>query len=259
MKRSGTIGPFVVTSDGKGNVDGKLTKFAWPTDQKTIENLVLDFFLREREKTGVTIITRQDGGTHDLDFRLKLSDGLVDLELMEVVIRSGKQIPFQSDFGSYVAGEYADVVFSEIQKKIDKYGANHKVPIDLLLYVTHEQYLPSDKALDVLRIYFRDKAHNFRRVYLIVPTTPEFCSLYELYGYDVAFDLPPLEAIANSRWVNMVSSEAKADNKGISIAIPNDAIAHIFGPSDLPWKQGRNDPCRCGSGKRFKNCHGQLT
>jgi preprotein translocase subunit SecA len=22
---------------------------------------------------------------------------------------------------------------------------------------------------------------------------------------------------------------------------------------------GRNDPCPCGSGKKFKNCHGQLT
>ena len=24
-------------------------------------------------------------------------------------------------------------------------------------------------------------------------------------------------------------------------------------------KVGRNDPCPCGSGKKFKHCHGQLT
>jgi preprotein translocase subunit SecA len=24
-------------------------------------------------------------------------------------------------------------------------------------------------------------------------------------------------------------------------------------------KVGRNDPCPCGSGKKFKQCHGQLT
>jgi preprotein translocase subunit SecA len=27
--------------------------------------------------------------------------------------------------------------------------------------------------------------------------------------------------------------------------------------SDMP-KVGRNDPCPCGSGKKFKHCHGQL-
>lgn len=259
MKRSGTIGPFVVTSDGKGNVEGSLDKFVWPTEQKAIENLVLDLFLLEREKAGITMLTRQDGGTHDLDFRLKLSDGLVDLELMEVVIRSGKQIPFQSGHGTYTVSEYADAVFAQIQKKIDKYGVNHEVPIDLLLYVTHEQYLPSLKTLDVLRIYFRDKQHDFRRVYLIVPMTHKFCRLHELYINNVTFDLPPLEAIANVRWVNMVSSEAKTDHGGISIEVPAEAFRHIYRPSEFPWKQGRNEPCRCGSGKRFKNCHGQLT
>ncbi|WP_234919321.1 SEC-C metal-binding domain-containing protein, partial [Aeromonas veronii] len=24
-------------------------------------------------------------------------------------------------------------------------------------------------------------------------------------------------------------------------------------------KVGRNDPCPCGSGKKYKHCHGQLT
>jgi SEC-C motif len=259
MKPSGTIGPFVVKSDGKGNVEGSLDKFVWPTEQKAIENLVLDLFLSEREKAGVTVLTRQDGGTHDLDFRLKLSDGLIDLELMEVVIRSGKQIPFQSGHGTYTAREYADAVFAQIQKKIDKYGAGHEIPIDLLLYVTHEQYLPSLKALDVLRIYFRDKQHDFRRVYLIVPLTHKTCSLHELYINNVTLVLPPLEAIADVPWANMVSSEAKTDHGGISMAVPEEVLRHIYRRSEFPWKQDRNEACRCGSGKKFKNCHGQLT
>ena len=27
---------------------------------------------------------------------------------------------------------------------------------------------------------------------------------------------------------------------------------------DLGWKVGRNDLCPCGSGKKFKQCHGKL-
>jgi preprotein translocase subunit SecA len=29
-------------------------------------------------------------------------------------------------------------------------------------------------------------------------------------------------------------------------------------PAGMP-RVGRNDPCPCGSGKKFKNCHGQLS
>jgi len=28
-------------------------------------------------------------------------------------------------------------------------------------------------------------------------------------------------------------------------------------PGAMP-KTGRNDPCPCGSGKKYKNCHGKL-
>jgi preprotein translocase subunit SecA len=29
-------------------------------------------------------------------------------------------------------------------------------------------------------------------------------------------------------------------------------------PEHLTQRVGRNDPCPCGSGKRFKQCHGKL-
>ena len=29
----------------------------------------------------------------------------------------------------------------------------------------------------------------------------------------------------------------------------------IFGKNDVPPDLGRNDPCWCGSGKKYKNCH----
>ena len=30
-------------------------------------------------------------------------------------------------------------------------------------------------------------------------------------------------------------------------------------PQDAFFGVGRNDPCPCGSGQRYKHCHGQLT
>jgi preprotein translocase subunit SecA len=37
------------------------------------------------------------------------------------------------------------------------------------------------------------------------------------------------------------------------VAVATQRPAHVGGP-----KIGRNDPCPCGSGKKYKHCHGQL-
>jgi preprotein translocase subunit SecA len=47
--------------------------------------------------------------------------------------------------------------------------------------------------------------------------------------------------------------------EGVPVRIPDDGQ----GPSPEPFvrstqKVGRNDPCPCGSGKKFKQCHGRL-
>jgi len=33
----------------------------------------------------------------------------------------------------------------------------------------------------------------------------------------------------------------------------------VAGPADAYAKVGRNDPCPCGSGKKYKQCHGKLS
>jgi preprotein translocase subunit SecA len=38
----------------------------------------------------------------------------------------------------------------------------------------------------------------------------------------------------------------------------DDAIELIPAPMRSGPKIGRNDPCTCGSGKKYKNCHGVL-
>lgn len=44
-------------------------------------------------------------------------------------------------------------------------------------------------------------------------------------------------------------SQAMAGGDDISVATR---------PADDVPKVGRNDPCPCGSGKKYKNCHGKL-
>jgi preprotein translocase subunit SecA len=46
-------------------------------------------------------------------------------------------------------------------------------------------------------------------------------------------------------------------------AAPEDLLAPVAAQADdgttyMGMKVGRNDPCPCGSGKKFKQCHGKL-
>ena len=64
----------------------------------------------------------------------------------------------------------------------------------------------------------------------------------------------------NSGWVSSSSSQASLDNSP-------DPKTLATNRSETPVKQeqaksmkvGRNEPCPCGSGKKYKQCHGKLT
>lgn len=207
MKPSGTIGPMQISASPDGVVAEQL-KVLWPTDQKEIERKVLGYFKRELEKQGGKILSIEDGGTTELDFLIETPQGKAWLELMEVVVPRDKNPPFQSGNHRHTALGYADTIWQNVEKKILKYGLKHTVPIDLLLYVTHEQYAPWPAAIYILMHYFKDRPHCFKNVIFIVPTTEDHTPTYVLFALgSPAQDLPPLDELKkNFRIIMPVSS-----------------------------------------------------
>jgi preprotein translocase subunit SecA len=60
----------------------------------------------------------------------------------------------------------------------------------------------------------------------------------------------------------MLASGGGAPAGGAFGAAPEDAAGNVAVPQRPQLagpKVGRNDPCPCGSGKKYKHCHGQLT
>jgi preprotein translocase subunit SecA len=49
------------------------------------------------------------------------------------------------------------------------------------------------------------------------------------------------------------------DNLGLKATAPEGAEAGKHQPIRVEEKIGRNDPCPCGSGKKYKNCHGKIS
>jgi uncharacterized protein YecA (UPF0149 family) len=56
---------------------------------------------------------------------------------------------------------------------------------------------------------------------------------------------PPAGSSTGFSFVGNTGLEAR-DNIALTVSLPRDKFSGV----------GRNDPCPCGSGKKFKNCHG---
>jgi preprotein translocase subunit SecA len=66
----------------------------------------------------------------------------------------------------------------------------------------------------------------------------------------------PAPAVQNVAYRHAEVDGLSGDEEAVASADPNDPAAQPFvrhGP-----KLGRNDPCWCGSGKKYKHCHGAL-
>lgn len=205
-KPSGITGPFTASVTATGEIIGHQEKINWPSNQKEIERKILGFFVREFEKTGAKFLAIEDGGTRELDFLLTLPRGKVHLELMEAILPQVGEIPFQSGNRGYDPIPYGEAIFCEVSKKISKYGFNHVVPIDLLIYITHEQYRPNGAAIQVLRRYFLENKHPFQYIFFLIPYAEDRATLHVLFNHDHPFNPPPFSELEGHSWLNVVSS-----------------------------------------------------
>lgn len=205
-KPSGTMGPYSGTVQSTGKLVSQQSKIIWPSAQKEIERKILNFFMREFEKTGAKFLKIEDGGTRELDFLLTLPGGKVYLELMEAIITHEGEIPFQAGNRAYKPIPYADAIFREVSKKIFKYGFKHDVPIDLLIYTTHEQYNPNGAAIQVLQRYFLENKHPFQYVFFLIPSSEDRATLSVLFNFGYPLNPLPLSELEGRSWINVVSS-----------------------------------------------------
>src|SRR5512138_1889607 len=130
-KPTGFTGSLRIGRNADGAV-AELRPVNWPREQSKIELQVLTAFIREFEKYGAAVLGIEPRGTQDLDFLLTLPGGKAYLELMEIVVPRDGELPYQSGNHSYFALPYANKVYSGIQRKAEKYGDRHEIPIDLL-------------------------------------------------------------------------------------------------------------------------------
>jgi preprotein translocase subunit SecA len=70
-------------------------------------------------------------------------------------------------------------------------------------------------------------------------------------------DIPSMMADVRAQAAQQRNAAAASGSAGVSPAPAPTKTATIMKNKDDPFANvGRNDPCPCGSGKKFKKCHG---
>jgi hypothetical protein len=198
-KPSGTTGPIKMTHNSSQVISISLEKIVWETNQKGIEKQILQFFIRDN-KEYKEFLSYEDGGTEELDFLIKTPKEKFYLELMEAVAPEDPKKLFQQGNQFHKAVDYVDKVFAGVERKIKKYGLKHKVPIELLIYTTHEQYNPNVSAIELLKHKFSDIIHPFRKVFFLTPIASDFSDVNILFNQEIMVELKSYEQFKNSGW-----------------------------------------------------------
>lgn len=208
-KPSGTSGAVRVSVGNDGVPKIEHLTIQWPTEQKEIERKIFGFFTREFEKAGAKFLDVEDGGVSGLDFLLTLPGGKTYLELMEVVAPRKGERPHGPGQQVHMISAYVDQVFEAVARKTGKYGFSHEYPVHLLLYITHEQYVPSPGAIEMLKVRFKEAKHSFENVFLITPLSEDLTPLIVLFNKDNPVSTVAKESVAGSWWISLPGSETK--------------------------------------------------
>jgi hypothetical protein len=199
-KPSGVIGPLTIKSGPEGAIATR-ERIDWGTTQIDAETRVLEYFKGFIEGIGGKILDAQHGGTEDLDFLVTMPRGKVYVEMMEAVVTPKGERPFKSANHSFKAIEYAESVFEGVQRKIDKYGFRHEIPLWLLIYTTHDHYSPANVGFQALTRLFLDRKHPFELVAFVSPIDNAKAKVRTLFSADEPIDAPTLEDLKDAMWI----------------------------------------------------------
>ena len=201
-------------------------------------------------------ILAQDWGVHvDLLAAVQASDSITAEDILDAVIKQA-HATFQAKLDLVDQEQFLNFERAVLLQSMDTHWREHLSALDYLRQGIH------------LRSYAqRQPKEEYKR------------EAFELFGQmldaiknDVTRILMSVRVESPEQLheaANELEEKASEGYVNITYTAPNDSgdaeqtLAHTETTEDLPeeafYGVGRNDPCPCGSGQRYKHCHGQLS
>ncbi len=201
-------------------------------------------------------ILAQDWGVHvDLLAAVQASDSITSEDILDAVIKQA-HATFQAKLDLVDQEQFLNFERAVLLQSMDTHWREHLSALDYLRQGIH------------LRSYAqRQPKEEYKR------------EAFELFGQmldaiknDVTRILMSVRVESPEQLheaANELEEKASEGYVNITYTAPNESgdaeqtLAHTETTEDLPeeafYGVGRNDPCPCGSGQRYKHCHGQLS
>ena len=201
-------------------------------------------------------ILAQDWGVHvDLLAAVQASDSITAEDILDAVIKQA-HATFQAKLDLVDQEQFLNFERAVLLQSMDTHWREHLSALDYLRQGIHlrsyAQRQPKEEykreAFELLGQMLDAIKNDVTRILMSVRVeSPE--QLHEAAN--------ELEEKASEGYVNITYTAPNESGEA------EQTLAHTETTEDLPeeafYGVGRNDPCPCGSGQRYKHCHGQLS
>src|SRR3546814_2323067 len=182
---------------------------------------------------------------------LEKETSLTDDDLLDRVLEEGRRL-YQAKVDLVGQEVWAPFERSMLLQSIDTHWRNHLSALDHLRQGIHlTGYAPKDPKQEYKREAFElfsDMLDRIRNEVVRVLMTVKIQSREQV---EVEETEPALDNVTYHH------SDYDAALSGADPGLDQSPANQAGLPAGMP-KVGRNDPCPCGSGKKFKHCHGKL-
>jgi preprotein translocase subunit SecA len=181
----------------------------------------------------------------DIKAQVEKSSAIADEDIVEMVVKAGN---------------------ATFEEKLERVGAEQFMPFErmILLQSIDQHWREHLAALDYLRqgIHLRGYAQKNPKQEYKREAFELFSQLLDVVKMDVTRVLMTVRIQTQEQVAEAAEAiEEKAEAiSNVTYTHPNEdgsVSQETDAPSAVP-KVGRNDPCPCGSGKKYKLCHGRL-
>jgi preprotein translocase subunit SecA len=232
------------------SLDEQVTNLRTGTLTAVVRTYVPEQSLEEQwELDGLQTVLRDEW---QLDVPIKdvveKSDAITDEDIVELVVKTGHEV-FAAKVAHVGAEQFTPFERMILLQSIDQHWREHLAALDYLRQGIHlrgyaqknpkqeykrEAFELFSQLLDVIKM-------DVTRILMTVriQSQEQIAEAAEVIG-------------ERAEPINVTYTHPTDDGRVVQEPDPSDPLAH------LPPKIGRNDPCPCGSGKKFKLCHGKL-
>jgi len=205
----GNLGPTTLSVFQSGSLTG---------DKAADEMAIVISFLKSAKHLGLrssTPIIPVQNKESDFDFTLRTSSGEVILELLEIAPPEEMKAGYSNARATHEIHGFCESIFAQISKKSARYVPPARKRFDLLIYVAHWAFIPTQQCIQLLQYWCNTKQHIFHDIYLHLYTgttiAPSF-SLFPAEMVDLANFSP--ESLRGKQFTNFDPLNGKTGQGG---------------------------------------------